>query len=226
MWCWVVQNKYIPRITKTLAFSDSQKKKQIHHQGLIRLSWQHQPRVPISIFVTQSLSQWLKWFLSLCIVEEFLDQWAHELEAEDSNFICDVAQGTVCKKLFPLKGAGSELCLRFSMFIDWFNPLKNKLAGKQSSIGLITLNCHNLPPCLQYQTKYTCLAGLIPSPNQPTMITINNVLILLVNELYILNRGMIIPKSKYPRGRKITVKLATLAGDIVAVHKAAVFKSH
>ncbi|MBW0540551.1 hypothetical protein O181_080266 [Austropuccinia psidii MF-1] len=58
------------------------------------------------------------------------------------------------------------------------------------------------------------------------MITINNVSIPLVNELYKLNRGIIIPKSKYPCGWKITVKLATLVGDIVAAHKAAGFKSH
>ncbi|MBW0557832.1 hypothetical protein O181_097547 [Austropuccinia psidii MF-1] len=129
-------------------FSNYQKKKQIHHQSLIRLSRQRQPQVPILIFVTQSVTPWLKWFLNLHIVEECIDQWAHELEAEDSDFICDMAQGTVWKKLFPLKGAGSELCLRFSMFIDWFNPLKKKTAGKQSSIGLIALNCLNLPPCL------------------------------------------------------------------------------
>ncbi|MBW0569498.1 hypothetical protein O181_109213, partial [Austropuccinia psidii MF-1] len=112
------------------------------------------------------------------------------------------------------------------MFIDWFKPLKKKLSGEQLSFGLIALNCLNLPPCLRYQTKYTCLAGLIHSPNQPTMIKINNVLIPLVNELYKLNRGIIIPTSKYPCGRKITVKLATLVGDIVSVHKEEGFKSH
>ncbi|MBW0471117.1 hypothetical protein O181_010832 [Austropuccinia psidii MF-1] len=90
------------------------------------------------------------------------------------------------------------------MFINFFNLFNNKLSGKQSSLGLIALNCLNIPPRLQYQTKYTCQAGLIPSPNQPTMIKIDNVLIPL----------------------KIAVKLATLVGDIAAVHKAEGFKSN
>ncbi|MBW0575990.1 hypothetical protein O181_115705, partial [Austropuccinia psidii MF-1] len=160
------------------------------------------------------------------MVEEYIDQWANELEAHDSNSICDVAQGPVWKKLFSSDYKGSGLCLGLSLFIDWFNPLKNKLAGRQLSMGIISLNCLNLPPRLRYQTRYTCLAGIIPSPNQPTMITINNILTPLVNELYELNKGLTILTPKYPHGRKVVVKLVTLVGDIVAVHKVAGFKSH
>ncbi|MBW0552151.1 hypothetical protein O181_091866 [Austropuccinia psidii MF-1] len=93
-------------------------------------------------------------------------------------------------------------------------------------MGIISLNCLNLPPRLQYQTQYTCLAGIIPSPNQPTMITINKILKPSVNELYELNTGITILIPKYPHGQKVVVKLVKLVGDIVAVHKVAGFKSH
>ncbi|MBW0507551.1 hypothetical protein O181_047266 [Austropuccinia psidii MF-1] len=160
------------------------------------------------------------------MVEEYNDQWENELEAHNSNLICDVAQGPVWRKLFSSDYKGSGLCLGLSLFINWFNPLKNKLAVQKLSMGIISLNCLNLPPHLQYQTQYTCFSGIIPSPNQPMMITINNILTPLVNELYKLNNGLTILTQKYPHGGKVVVKLVTLVGDIVAVHKVAGFKSH
>ncbi|MBW0577543.1 hypothetical protein O181_117258 [Austropuccinia psidii MF-1] len=56
------------------------------------------------------------------------------------------------------------------------------------------------------------------------MITINNILIPLVNSLYKLKKGITILRPRYPHGCEI--KLVTLVGYIVAVHKAVGFKSH
>ncbi|MBW0521502.1 hypothetical protein O181_061217 [Austropuccinia psidii MF-1] len=58
------------------------------------------------------------------------------------------------------------------------------------------------------------------------MITINNNLTPLVNELYELNKGLTILTPKYAHGQKVVVTLVTLVGNIVAVHKAAGFKLH
>ncbi|MBW0569960.1 hypothetical protein O181_109675 [Austropuccinia psidii MF-1] len=160
------------------------------------------------------------------MVEESIEQWAHSLKAQDSHSVCNVAQGKVWKKLFSSNCTGSGLYLGLSLFSDWFNPLKNKLSGNQLSMGIISLNCLNLPPRLQYQNKYTCLAAIIPSPNQPTMITINNVLRPIIDEIYELNNGLTISTPEYPLGRKVVVQVVTLVGDIVAAHKAAGFKSH
>ncbi|MBW0593342.1 hypothetical protein O181_133057 [Austropuccinia psidii MF-1] len=87
-------------------------------------------------------------------------------------------------------------------------------------MGIIVLHCFNLQP------KYTCLAGLIPSPNQPDMVTISNVFKPLIDELLELNCGVKIVTPKYRNGRMVVVKLVGLIGDIVATHKVGGFVSH
>ncbi|MBW0565832.1 hypothetical protein O181_105547 [Austropuccinia psidii MF-1] len=93
-------------------------------------------------------------------------------------------------------------------------------------MGIISLNCLNLPSCLQSQNKYTFLAGIIPSPNQPTMITINNMLRPMIDEIFELNNRITIRTPEYPHGQKVVVKVVTLVGDIFEAHKAEGFKSH
>ncbi|MBW0565848.1 hypothetical protein O181_105563 [Austropuccinia psidii MF-1] len=48
----------------------------------------------------------------------------------------------------------------------------------------------------------------------------------LVNELLEFKKGIMICTPKYPKGRKVMVKLAALIDDVVATHKVAGFMSH
>ncbi|MBW0575933.1 hypothetical protein O181_115648 [Austropuccinia psidii MF-1] len=84
----------------------------------------------------------------------------------------------------------------------------------------------NFQPGEWFQPKYTFLAGIIPSPNQPYMITINNVLKPLIQELIQLNNSIVITTPNYPQGQRVIVKLVGLIGHIVATHKAGGFMSH
>ncbi|MBW0488319.1 hypothetical protein O181_028034 [Austropuccinia psidii MF-1] len=120
----------------------------------------------------------------------------------------------------------SPFFLQFSLFIDWFNLLGNKLSGKLVSLGILALTCLNLPPFLRHKKEYIYLAGMIPAPNQPNTTTINNVLQPLVDELLSLYRQINIQTCKFPQGQNITVALAALIGDIIATHKTAGFLSH
>ncbi|MBW0494963.1 hypothetical protein O181_034678 [Austropuccinia psidii MF-1] len=87
----------------------TQQKTQIQSDGLVQLLGQRQARVPHSTFVTQSITEWLKWFFRLPMVGESIDHWAHDLKAQDSDSVCDVAQGQVWKKLFSSNCTGSRL---------------------------------------------------------------------------------------------------------------------
>ncbi|MBW0517938.1 hypothetical protein O181_057653 [Austropuccinia psidii MF-1] len=193
-------------------------------QGQIQLLGEPRLRNPHTSFVSQSILSWIRWFILEPGVEESIDEWAAQVSSDSTGGLHDVTQGDVWHDLFS--NNKNQLQLGFSLFIDWFNPRGNKILGKQISMGIIALNCLNLPPRLRNQPKFTCLAGVIPAPKQPDMVTISNILLPLVNELLELNRGIKIPTPKYGGGRKIVVKLVNLIGDIVANHKVAGFKSH
>ncbi|MBW0583481.1 hypothetical protein O181_123196, partial [Austropuccinia psidii MF-1] len=120
----------------------------------------------------------------------------------------------------------NSLCLSFSLFVDWFNPLENKLSGKQKLLQILALTCLNLPPSKQNEHQYTFIAGIIPEPNQPNMITINNVLKPFVEDLLELNKPKKIRTHQFPLGRTVVICLGALIGDIVATHKVAGFSSH
>ncbi|MBW0471981.1 hypothetical protein O181_011696 [Austropuccinia psidii MF-1] len=93
-------------------------------------------------------------------------------------------------------------------------------------MGILVLYCLNLQPRGQFQPKYTCLAGVIPSPKQPNMITINNILKPLVDELMELNWEVAIKTPNYPHVRRVIIRLVGLFGDIIATHKVGGFMSH
>ncbi|MBW0520715.1 hypothetical protein O181_060430 [Austropuccinia psidii MF-1] len=58
------------------------------------------------------------------------------------------------------------------------------------------------------------------------MVTMNNVLKPLVNELIELNKTIRIQTYQEPEGQNVRVKLQALLGDVVATHKVAGFTSH
>ncbi|KAG0141093.1 hypothetical protein CROQUDRAFT_686991 [Cronartium quercuum f. sp. fusiforme G11] len=112
------------------------------------------------------------------------------------------------------------------LFVDWFNPRGNKKAGKLFSMGVISLNCLNLLPTTRRSISNSCIMGITPGPNEPSMVTINHVLKLLVDELLVLRKGITLKTHQFPEGRNIHVKILGLLGDVVATHKVAGFSSH
>ncbi|KNZ57799.1 hypothetical protein VP01_2069g1 [Puccinia sorghi] len=177
---------------------------------------------PASLFVIQDFNNWLEWLLNLPEVEAWISGWPQEPLSELP--IVDYHQSNACKKLYCqtqsniLLSTSSHLQLAFTLFVDWYNPLGNKLSGKQHSMGVLALTCLNLPCSVCSKPCFTYLAGLIPSPNQPDMVTITNLLRLLVDKLLELNSGVRIKTHQFQNGRKVTIKLAVLIGEVIATY--------
>ncbi|KNZ52746.1 hypothetical protein VP01_3461g1, partial [Puccinia sorghi] len=144
---------------------------------------------PASLFVIQDFHNWLEWFLNLPQVEAWISGCPENFK------IYFQTQNNM------LLSTSSHLQLAFTLFVDWYNLLMNRLLGKQ----------HSMEPCFTY------LATLIPSPKQPDMITIMNSLRLLFDKLLELNNRIRVKTHQFPNGRKVTIKLAVLIGDVVAL---------
>ncbi|MBW0476126.1 hypothetical protein O181_015841 [Austropuccinia psidii MF-1] len=194
--------------------------------GQIQLHGQSRLRNPKATFILQSILSWVTWLLNVPGVEERIEEWEHRLSCCQGTVFFDVAQANIWKEIFPQTSSPHHLQLGFGLFVDWFNPRGNKISGQQTSMGILVLYCLNLQPRERFQPKYTCLAGVIPSPNQPDMITINNILKPLVDELMELNREIVIKTPNYPHGRRVIIRLVGLIGDIIATHKVGGFMSH
>ncbi|MBW0462577.1 hypothetical protein O181_002292 [Austropuccinia psidii MF-1] len=176
---------------------------------------------PKSYYVTQSMRKWLEWFLSLDYVEDEIAQWSDKMNNQRNDKIIDIQQGLVWQQMKWASNENMEGSLRlcFSLFVDWFNPRTNKLAGKQQSMGIVCLACLNLPPEMRNKVENVFLAGIMPGPNSPNMTTVSQLLSPLVDDLLDLVGPLEMKTFKHSQGRKIEVRLLTLIGDTGATHK-------
>ena len=127
--------------------------------------------VPCCLYSTQDFESWLKFFLSWPGIEELIDKsYSHEPSLDVMHSIWD-------SPAWPSLGTFSTTPgnLTFSCYIDWFNPLLNKTAGKTMSCGAIKLFCLNLPYELQHKPENTFFAEITPPPKEPTVTTITAV---------------------------------------------------
>ncbi|KNZ46351.1 hypothetical protein VP01_733g6 [Puccinia sorghi] len=124
-------------------------------------------------FVTHDLEKWLEWFLGLPEVEVAIQQWSMTLNSHKSGEVTNYQQSAAFTRISSNSGQQEKkkhpLVLKFSLFIDCFNPLGNKLS-----------------------------AGITPAPNQPNMTTISNILNLVVDKLLQMYKGVnMLPPTKW-----------------------------
>ena len=145
-------------------------------------------RIPECLYTTQSSESWPIFLFSHSQIEDHLYQtsaksqgvfnhgWMHDSPAWSS--LCPFLQ--------------SPYHFVFALYIDWFNPLTNKIPGmsvnfgvwmkinkslgKVVSCGAIILYCLNLPISIRFLHKNTFTIGMTPFPHAPTIWTIPHVL--------------------------------------------------
>ncbi|MBW0496094.1 hypothetical protein O181_035809 [Austropuccinia psidii MF-1] len=183
-------------------------------------------RKPFSFFVTQDFSNWLKWLIPQS--KNLIEDWKLSITTT-RNTIYNYQQSPAWDALYPKcehAKSSTALQLAFSLFVDWLNPLSNKTSGKQVFLGVLALNCLNLPPTSLWKEENTFIYGLVPEPSQPNMITIKNILRIFIEEMVQLNSGIFIQTPHYPKGHKVVVRFGCLIGDLVANQKVLGFAFH
>jgi hypothetical protein len=110
--------------------------------------------------------------------------------------------------------------LTFSYYIDWFNPLLNKTAGKTMSCGAIMQFCLNLPYELQHLVENTFFAGITPPPKEPTVTTITAVSDPVIEHLLAMYHGKLIRTYHHPDGIIKRAAVLPVIGDLMAICKA------
>ena len=84
-------------------------------------------QVPITTFNTQKFELWLNWFLSRMSIEDYLEKSFNKTSPEEDEVMNDLQDSPRWNNLKSYRT--SKYHLIFGMYIDWFNPLTNKIAG-------------------------------------------------------------------------------------------------
>jgi hypothetical protein len=143
-------------------------------------------RIPIRPFSYQSFVEFESRLLSRPIVERAIERYQARSRGGNVPDMADVrvplGLGDEASSGAP-SATGGGLTLLWSLNVDWFNPYKNKQAGKVYSTGVMSMVCLDLPPSLRYQAENMYLAGILPGPREPSLDEINHFLRPLVDEL-------------------------------------------
>ncbi|RDB22345.1 hypothetical protein Hypma_010543 [Hypsizygus marmoreus] len=186
--------------------------------------------VPRRLYSTQSFDSWLRFFLSRQIIEDSLQEtFRHRINRPLAAFGADMNDIQDSPAWIALNGfVRSPYHLVFGIYIDWFNPFTNKIAGKHASCGAIVLYCLNLAPHLRYLPENTFIIGLTPPPSMPDAMTICHLLEPVISSVgkYADAPGQLVPTHQHQNGVAVKVRTAPLIADLEGSKKASGFMHH
>ncbi|KAF9016539.1 hypothetical protein BDZ89DRAFT_1216320 [Hymenopellis radicata] len=183
-------------------------------------------RVPALLYSTQSFESWLCFMLSRAPIEDCLrDSFAKYQNRPPLHQMHDVHDSPAW---YSLRGfLRSPYHLVFALYIDWFNPFSNKIAGKKVSCGAIILYCLNLPLEIRFLPENTFIVGMIPGPHEPDVWTISHILESLKNAIIAFDLpGKVLPTYYFPNGVDVASRIIPLIADLLASRKTAGYLSH
>lgn len=194
------------------------------------------------LFTTQSFESWLTFLLSRSQIDQGLQQtFAKSQNPHNAGRMHDIHDSPIWNTFRGF--LQSRYHLVFAMYIDWFNPFTNKIAGKCSypeclsgtheplgkvvSCGAIILYCLNLPLSIRFLSENTFIVGMTPAPHAPNVWTISHVLHCVQRMIIEFDLpGKVLPTHQHPGGTTVAARLIPLIADLQAIRKVAGFLSH
>lgn len=184
---------------------------------------------PIRTYKHQTLKSWLARLISRPGLEQAMDEiWDRIRGGSRNDGMSDIWDAEELRTFCGPDGQpfsfnpNNEGRYIFSLFVDWFNPLGNKQAGKSMSSGVIFMVCLNLPLHLRYKRENVYLVGVIPGPKAPRLQQINHILAVLVDDFLEFWTGVEFSQtSLYPHGRLMRCAVIPLVCDLGAGRKTA-----
>lgn len=183
----------------------------------VRSSRNGSHRVPRRLYSTQDFDTWLEWFLSRPGIEDLIDK-SYNHSTPTDNIMRSLWDSPAWRSLGNFTTTRGNLT--FAYFIDWFNPLLNKTAGKSMSCGAIILVCLNLPYELQHLIENTYFAGITPPPKEPTMTSITQLSDPIIDQLCTWYDGKMVRSNRHPAGSFKRVAVLPVIADLRAIRKA------
>jgi hypothetical protein len=190
--------------------------------------------VPLREYLHQSLKDWMGRLLSRQGIEVHLDAAWTRMSKLPKETMFDIWDGPEIRNFLGSDGTPFSNCPNgeghyvFSLFVDWFNPFRNRKGGKNVSVGAIYMVCLNLPPHIRYKVENVYLAGIIPGPREPSTSQMNHFLHPLVDELLeFWDTGVYYQSTNLcPEGRLVRCAVLPLICDLPALRKTAGFSGH
>ncbi|KAJ4467044.1 hypothetical protein J3R30DRAFT_3663340 [Lentinula aciculospora] len=188
--------------------------------------WTYRPtkkgtiKIPRCLYTTTSFKSWLQSFLSRpsidkCLHKTFSTKTQHPVP---QGRMYNVQDSPFWNSTRP--NLNSPYDLVFSVYVDWFNPLGNKQAGKQISCRAIVLYCLNLPLDIRFLPENIFVVGMIPAPHGPTLWTIHHILDHYCDSIMEFDLpGKIMQTSVNPDGTRISARVFPNIADLLASKK-------
>ncbi|KAJ3979392.1 hypothetical protein F5890DRAFT_1421407 [Lentinula detonsa] len=178
-------------------------------------------RIPKCIYTTTSLRSWLKGMLQRPTIDQSLRdsfEKAQNFHPTPGATMRDISESPFWESIRGYRQ--SEYHLVFASYIDWFNPLGNKAAGKSKSCGALVLYCLNLPWEIRFLQENVFIVCLIPLPHEADVWSLGHLLPHYVNSLLEFDiPGQRLPTYSSPKGVMVAARVYPNIADLLASKK-------
>lgn len=183
---------------------------------------------PKKTFVYHDFKDYLAGLLSRADIEAAMDQACDDLQdsinSPNPPLVHDAFEAQFLRQFRgPEPGSlfidrGEEGRYVFALHVDFFNPEGMNLHGANTSCGIISMACLNLPSEIRYKPENMYIAGIIPGPKQPSLEKLNHYIRPLVDDMVdAWERGIKFSKTaRYATGRLTRSAIALAVCDLPA----------